>query len=82
MSAPAPSQIRKFRDLLHQEWIGDTTVAAWRKWHAQIAAFTSGATEAILKAAHLRPGMQVLDLANQLGVALPATAAARETTTT
>jgi len=32
------------------------TVAAWRKWHSQIATFTRGATEAILEAAHLRPG--------------------------
>jgi SAM-dependent methyltransferase len=67
MSALDPAKIQKFRELLHQEWTGDRTVAAWRRWHAQIAAFTRGATEAILEAAHLRPGMRVLDLASGVG---------------
>lgn len=67
MSAPDPSKIQKFREVLHQEWTGDKTVAAWRKWQAQIATFTRGATEAILEAAHLRHGMRVLDLASGVG---------------
>jgi len=67
MSAPDPAKIQKFRENLHLEWTGDKTVAAWRKWHAQIAAFTRGATEAILESAHLRPGMRVLDLASGVG---------------
>ena len=67
MSAPDPAKIQKFRENLHLEWTGDRTVAAWRKWHAQIAAFTKGATEAILESAHLRPGMRVLDLASGVG---------------
>jgi len=56
-----------FRTRLHEEWTGEKTVAAWRKWHAQIAAFTRGATEAILEAAQIRPGMGVLDLACGVG---------------
>jgi SAM-dependent methyltransferase len=64
---PDPAKIQKFREHLHQEWTGDKTVAAWRKWQAQIAAFTKGATEAILEASHLRPGMRVLDLASGVG---------------
>src|SRR5260370_35436420 len=67
MNAPDPAKIQKFLDNLHQEWTGDRTVAAWRRWHAQIATFTHGATEAILEAAHLRPGMRVLDLASGVG---------------
>lgn len=67
MSAPDPAKIQKFRESLHLEWTGDRTVAAWRKWHAQIAVFTKGATEAILASAHLRPGMRVLDLASGVG---------------
>src|SRR5260370_33890751 len=67
MSAPDPAKIQKFRENLHQEWTGDRTVAAWRRWHAQIATLTHGATEAILEAAHLRPGMRVLDLASGVG---------------
>ena len=64
---PDPAKIQKFRDSLHKEWTGDKTVAAWRKWQAQIAEFTRGATEAILESAHLRPGMRVLDLASGVG---------------
>jgi SAM-dependent methyltransferase len=73
---PDPAKIQKIREHLHQEWTGDATVAAWRKWHAQIAAFTRGATEAIIEAAHLRPGMRVLDLA--CGVGDPALSIAAE----
>src|SRR5258708_6290677 len=76
MSTPDPAKIQKLREHLHQEWTGDRTVAAWRKWHAQIAAFTRGATEAIVEAAHLRPGMRVLDLA--CGVGDPALSIAAE----
>jgi len=67
MSAPDPAKIQKFRAQLHQEWTGDATVTAWRKWHAHIAAFTRGATDAILEAAQLRPGLFVLDLASGVG---------------
>jgi ubiquinone/menaquinone biosynthesis C-methylase UbiE len=65
--SPDPAKIQKFREALHQEWTGDRTVAAWRRWHAQIAAFTRGATEGILEGARLRPGMRVLDLASGVG---------------
>jgi SAM-dependent methyltransferase len=67
MSAPDFAKVQKFRERLREEWTGDKTVAAWRKWQAQIATFTRGATEAILEAAHLRPGMRVLDLASGVG---------------
>ena len=67
MSSPDPAKIQKFRDTLRQEWTGDATVTAWRKWQAQIAAFTRGATEAILETAQLRPGLRVLDLASGVG---------------
>jgi SAM-dependent methyltransferase len=67
MSAPDPAKIQKFRDQLYQEWTGEATVAGWRKWHVQIAAFTRSATEAIVEAAQLRPGLRVLDLASGVG---------------
>ncbi len=67
MSAPDPAKIQKFREDLHLEWTGAKTVAAWRKWHAHIAAFSRGATEAILEVAQLRPGLRVLDLASGVG---------------
>jgi SAM-dependent methyltransferase len=75
-ASPDPAKIQKFREHLRQEWTGEKTVTAWRKWHAQIAAFTRGATEAILEAARLRPGMRVLDLA--CGVGDPALSIAQE----
>jgi SAM-dependent methyltransferase len=74
--SPDPAKIQKFREVLHQEWTSDRTVAAWRRWHAQIAAFTLGATEAILEGACLRPGMSILDLAS--GVGDPALSIAEE----
>jgi ubiquinone/menaquinone biosynthesis C-methylase UbiE len=68
MSSPElASKLEKFRQHLHNEWTGEDTVAAWRKWHAQIATFSRGATDAILDAAQLRPGMRVLDLASGVG---------------
>jgi SAM-dependent methyltransferase len=67
MSAADPAKTQKFRDNLRQEWTSDRTVAAWRKWHAQIAAFTRGATEALLEAAQLHPGQRVLELACGVG---------------
>jgi ubiquinone/menaquinone biosynthesis C-methylase UbiE len=67
MSAVDPVKLERFRERLREEWTDKQTVAAWRKWHAQIAAFTRAATEALLEAARLRPGMRVLDLASGVG---------------
>ena len=67
MSATDPAKIEKFRGRLREEWTEEATVSAWRKWHAKMAAFTRGVTEAILEAAQLRPGMRVLDLASGVG---------------
>src|SRR6266481_3641021 len=75
-TTPDPAKIHMIRENLREEWTGERTVAAWRKWHAQIAAFTRGATDAILEAAQLRPGMQVLDLASGVGDPALAIAAA------
>jgi len=66
-STSDPTKIEKYRVHAHREWTDAETVAAWRKWHAQIAAFTRGATDAILEAVHIRPGMHVLDLASGVG---------------
>jgi ubiquinone/menaquinone biosynthesis C-methylase UbiE len=67
MSAADPAKIEKYRERLREEWTEEATVAAWRKWQAKTAAFTRGATEAVLEAAQLRPGMRVLDLASGVG---------------
>ena len=75
MTAPDPAKLEKIRERLRIEWTDERTVAAWRKWRSHIAQFTRGATDAILEAAQLRPGMQVLDLAS--GVGDPALAVAK-----
>ena len=67
MSAPDPAKIERYREMLREEWTEEATVAAWRKWQAKLSTFTRGATEAVLEAAHLRPGMRVLDLASGVG---------------
>jgi SAM-dependent methyltransferase len=67
MNAPDPAKIERFREKLRQEWTDEQTVAAWRKWHTQLSAFSRGATDAVLEAAQLRPGMKVLDLASGVG---------------
>src|ERR1700674_109171 len=67
MSAPDPAKIQIFREHLRQEWTDALPISAWRKWQAPLAAFSRGATEAILEAAQLRPGMRVLDLASGVG---------------
>ena len=66
-STPDPAKIEAYRQRLRQEWTAADTIAAWRKWHSQIAKFTRGATDAILEAAQLKPGMKVLDLASGVG---------------
>jgi SAM-dependent methyltransferase len=75
MSTPDPAKIERFREILRQEWTDEQTVAAWRKWHARLSVLSRAATEAVLEAAQLRPGMRVLDLAS--GVGDPALAIAK-----
>ena len=67
MSAPDPAKLARFREKLTQEWTDAETVAAWRKWHPKMTPFMRGATEAVLEAARLKPGMRVLDLASGVG---------------
>lgn len=67
MSAADPARIERYRERLREEWTEKATVSAWRKWQGPLSAFSRGATEAILEAARLRPGMRVLDLASGVG---------------
>jgi SAM-dependent methyltransferase len=67
MSTPSLEKIEQFRQQLKSDWTRDDTVAAWRKWHKQIAEFTRGATDALLAEANLQPGQHVLDLASGVG---------------
>jgi ubiquinone/menaquinone biosynthesis C-methylase UbiE len=62
-----PAKIEKIRERLRHEWTDERTVTAWRKWRSHIARFTRGATDAMLAAAQVKPGMHVLDIASGVG---------------
>lgn len=62
-----PAQMAGYREAMRKEWVDDKIVAAWRKWHPAIAAWTRPLTEAMLQAAEFRPGLDVLDLASGSG---------------
>ena len=67
MNAPDPGKIQRFREQLRGEWTADETIAAWKKWHARLADFTVGVTQALLETVRVRTGMNVLDLASGVG---------------
>jgi SAM-dependent methyltransferase len=73
MAAPEPPERLKGR--LRKDWSDPATIAAWRKWDRQLRIATRQATEAIVEAARVEPGMRVLDLASGSGE--PAVALAR-----
>jgi ubiquinone/menaquinone biosynthesis C-methylase UbiE len=53
----------QIREKVRKEWTADETAAAWRKWHHKLTGQTQEATDAIVNAAHVAPGMRVLDIA-------------------
>jgi len=67
VSAVDPAKLEKYRERLREESTEQATESAWRKWQAPLAAFARGATEAVLEAAQLRPGLRLLDLASGVG---------------
>jgi enediyne biosynthesis protein CalE5 len=60
--APDPAQVKEG---VRQEWVNNSI--GWRKWYPQFAIQSRAATEAIVEAAQVRPGMRVLDLASGTG---------------
>jgi ubiquinone/menaquinone biosynthesis C-methylase UbiE len=59
--------IEQFKEMIRLEWTDANTVAAWRKWYPQFAVWLREATEIIVEAAQVRPGMHVLDIASGTG---------------
>jgi SAM-dependent methyltransferase len=53
--------------MIIEEWTDPAAVAAWRKWSPQFAIFLREATDVLVQAAHVQPGIQVLDLASGTG---------------
>jgi SAM-dependent methyltransferase len=56
-------ELEQYRKVVRDEWTNDDTVAGWARWHAHITAQQVNMREAIIRHAHLEPGMGVLDLA-------------------
>ena len=67
MSAAEHPNTEKFKEQIVQEWTAPNTVAAWSKWHPKLVVQSAEATEAIVRAAQVEPGMQVLDIASGTG---------------
>lgn len=66
MGAPevaSPEKVKAFKARARSEWTDAEVVAAWGRWHAPFAAQTRAATELIIAAAGVEPGMHVLDVA-------------------
>jgi SAM-dependent methyltransferase len=51
------------RSLVHREWTDPATVAAWQRRHPDLDVQSRAATELVVAAADVAPGMRVLDLA-------------------
>lgn len=62
--APPPDQetIERWREAGRKEWSDPEKVAAWARWAPQNNAAQKEATERLLVAADLAPGLQVLDI--------------------
>src|SRR6266542_3693349 len=53
--------------MIVDEWTDPATIAAWRKWSRQFSIFLREATDVLVRAAHVQPGLQILDLASGTG---------------
>jgi SAM-dependent methyltransferase len=73
-TAIAPEMINEFKEMVRQEWTDPATVAAWGKWRVPMSVQTAETTTAIVQAAQIAPGMQVLDIASGTGEPLRAVA--------
>jgi SAM-dependent methyltransferase len=62
MASPDPARAQQIKDTVRQDWAANAV--GWRKWYPKLAHETRAATEVIVTAAAVRPGMQVLDLAS------------------
>jgi len=67
MSATEPPSTEQFKEQVVQEWTDPNTVAAWSKWHSKYAVQSAEVNGAIVQAARVEPGMQVLDIASGTG---------------
>src|SRR5437763_1195920 len=67
MATTAAPMIEQFKEMIRQEWTDEENVAAWSRWKASLTVQTQAMTDAIVAAAALAPGLQVLDIAGGTG---------------
>ena len=65
MSTPQVPDIERWKEAVRQDWTH--RAPAWRRQNPQFAVQSRAATETIVQAARLKPGMKVLDLASGAG---------------
>ncbi len=58
-------EVERIKEQTRRDWSGGA--AAWRKWNPQFVVLSRAATAAIIQAAGVTAGMQVLDLASGTG---------------
>lgn len=57
----------RFKEQVRQEWTDAEIVGGWRRWHSKHSYYSRPLTDAIVEAAHIAAGMEVLDLASGTG---------------
>jgi ubiquinone/menaquinone biosynthesis C-methylase UbiE len=60
-------KIEEFKRKVEQDWTTDETASAWQKYYPQMREQLADVTKALVDAADLQPGMNVLDLASGVG---------------
>ena len=65
MGTPQVPDVERWKEAVRQDWTHRTP--AWRRQNPQFAVQSRAATETIVQAARLKPGMKVLDLASGAG---------------
>jgi SAM-dependent methyltransferase len=65
MSIAEPDRAQRYKETVRQDWTANAV--GWRETRLRHAITTRGATDVVIEAAQLRPGMRVLDLASGTG---------------
>jgi ubiquinone/menaquinone biosynthesis C-methylase UbiE len=63
--SPEQQPVPNYKESVRQEWTGAAPL--WKKWNHKFVIQTRAATELVVSAAQLAPGMKVLDLASGTG---------------
>lgn len=67
MTADKDLRAEQHKEAIRREWADPRTAVAWRKWDPHHRVAMRAATQAVVEAAQVRPGMHVLDVASGTG---------------